>query len=214
MVENHNGVGFRPFKHNYTFADHSMKKSKKALGVYLTYILRHAPEAIQIEMDSQGWVNIEDLVNKSVGVRDFTRDELVKEVQADTKVRFQIHEDGTKVRCVQGHSLDFVLLDLKPYQGDDFVFHGTSTKSIEKIKVEGIKKMSRQYVHLSRDPSTAFVVGQRHGKPDILKVDVGQMLRDGLKVFVAENGVILTDFVDPKYFSSTSILENIWSQKP
>ena len=61
--------------------------------------------------------------------------------------------------------------------------------------------MSRLYVHLSRDEATALKVGKRHGKPVVLKVNAGKMQQDGLRFFLSENGVWLTDKVPVSYLS-------------
>ena len=59
--------------------------------------------------------------------------------------------------------------------------------------------MSRLYVHLSKDIETANNVGKRHGNPMILKVHSSQMFRDGIKFYLSENGVWLTEKVAVKY---------------
>ena len=71
------------------------------------------------------------------------------------------------------------------------------------IMQEGLKPMSRQYVHLSPDAETAYRVGIRHGKPVILQVDALRMVQDGMKIYRAENGVWLTDAVPPQYLQIT-----------
>ena len=58
---------------------------------------------------------------------------------------------------------------------------------------------NRQHVHMSSDETTAFNVGQRHGKPVVLKIDTSTMLQDGFVFFCSENLVWLTDFVPPQY---------------
>ena len=43
---------------------------------------------------------------------------------------------------------------------------------------QGLKSMSRLYVHLSADYDTAVKIGKRHGKPVVLSVDAERMARD------------------------------------
>lgn len=59
--------------------------------------------------------------------------------------------------------------------------------------------MSRQYVHLSKDKETAEAVGKRHGKPIILSINAKKMSEDNISFYLSENGVWLTNYVDPKY---------------
>ena len=69
------------------------------------------------------------------------------------------------------------------------------------IEREGLKPMSRLYVHLSKDTETARNVGARHGKPVIFLVMAGQMHRDGYPFFLSANGVWLTKEVPVQYLS-------------
>lgn len=64
---------------------------------------------------------------------------------------------------------------------------------------EGLKPMSRLYVHLSKDKETAVKVGKRHGKPVVLKIRAEEMYNDGSKFYLSANGVWLTKAVDRKY---------------
>lgn len=73
---------------------------------------------------------------------------------------------------------------------------GTVAKVIQR---EGIKRMNRQYVHLSADVETAKKVGARHGSPVVFVVYASDMYLAGYKFFQSENGVWLTDFVAPCY---------------
>ena len=79
------------------------------------------------------------------------------------------------------------------------MYHGTADRFIKSIMEEGLKSMSRVYVHLSKDIETASKVGKRHGSPIILKVHSGQMYQEGSKFYLSENGVWLTKKVEAKY---------------
>ena len=57
----------------------------------------------------------------------------------------------------------------------------------------------RQHVHLSADADTAVDVGKRHGRPVVLQVDYQALLKDGFKLYVSKNNVILIDEVPPQY---------------
>lgn len=58
---------------------------------------------------------------------------------------------------------------------------------------------SRLYVYLSKDVDTAVKVGERHGDPVIFEVDTKQMIKDGYKFYLSENGVWLTKEVPVQY---------------
>ncbi|WP_205965059.1 RNA 2'-phosphotransferase, partial [Rahnella sp. Larv3_ips] len=84
----------------------------------------------------------------------------------------------------------------------EFLYHGTATRFLESILQQGLIAGSRHHVHLSQDITTAVAVGQRYGKPAVLKVEALRMHQQGFNFFQAENGVWLTNHV-PVYFIST-----------
>jgi putative RNA 2'-phosphotransferase len=171
------------------------------LSKFLSYVLRHEPEAIGLTLGDQGWVDIEDLVEKgnAAGTR-FSRDDLLQVVATNDKKRFSISSDGLRIRAAQGHSVA-VELGLSPRQPPAVLYHGTATRFVESIVAEGLKPLTRQQVHLSFDEETARRVGQRHGKPIVLKIDAGRMHAAGFNFYVADNGVWLTDRVPPEFLS-------------
>ncbi|UOU99372.1 RNA 2'-phosphotransferase [Chryseobacterium daecheongense] len=174
---------------------------KKKISKFLSLILRHQPETIHLELDENGWADIEELREKSARNKiNFTLEELDEVVETNNKQRFAFNEDKTKIRANQGHSID-VDLALTPQQPPEYLYHGTAEINIPSILEKGIEKRSRQHVHLSSDKETATKVGMRHGKPVILTIRTGLMFQEGIEFYLSENGVWLTDFVDAKYIS-------------
>lgn len=171
-----------------------MDKLEK-LGKELAYLLRHCPESKGLTMDERGWVNIDQLVTNAP---EFTRENLIDIVKTDNKQRYSISSDGTKIRANQGHSIN-VNLDLEEKQPPDVLYHGTVERFLKSINEEGLKKMQRQYVHLSVDRETANDVGKRRGEAVILIVDAKAMHEDGFAFYQSENGIWLTDHVPVKY---------------
>ena len=96
---------------------------------------------------------------------------------------------------MQGHSTASVNINYVEKVPPEFLHHGTATRFIESIRNQGLLPGSRQYVHLSQDEQTALAVGQRHGKPVVLKIQALLMHEQGLKFFQAENSVWLTGLV-------------------
>lgn len=172
-----------------------LNKSSK----FISLILRHKPETIGITLDEHGWANVNELIN---GINNSGRNidmEILEEiVRTDNKQRYSFNEDKTLIRANQGHSIT-VNVELKEMVPPDILYHGTATRFLDSIKQQGIKSMSRLYVHLSKDYETAVNVGNRHGKHCVLKIDAKRMHSDGIKFYLSENGVWLTKFVDWKY---------------
>ncbi|WSQ10404.1 RNA 2'-phosphotransferase [Streptomyces sp. NBC_01231] len=164
---------------------------------YLSKHLRHQPERIGLILDEGGWVEIDVLIAAAAahGFR-FSRDELDHVVAANDKQRFAI--DGTRIRASQGHSID-IDLGLAPAPPPPYLYHGTTDRCLEAIRVEGLRPMNRHDVHLSPDRETATRVGARRGRPVVLSVGSGAMHRDGLVFQVSANGVWLTKAVPPQY---------------
>lgn len=175
------------------------KSDYTKLSKFLSYVLRHAPQSIGLNMDKAGWVNMTELLEKSAS-QGLTSEILFRIVAEDTKQRYGISEDGTSIRANQGHSIE-VDLGLKEKIPPIPLYHGTPAQSVEIILKQGLKKMNRHHVHLSTEQSKALEVGQRRGKAVLLVVDTRMMVQDGIPFFLSENGVWLTDFVDPKYLS-------------
>jgi putative RNA 2'-phosphotransferase len=174
------------------------------LSKFLSFVLRHKPDAIDLALDRQGWVSIDELLEKATAAgTQFSREELLYVVQTSDKQRFSISIDGLRIRAAQGHSVS-VELGLPPQQPPPVLFHGTAARFIEAILSDGLKPQARQQVHLSADEPTARRVGQRHGKPVILTVDAARMHTEGFKFYRADNGVWLTDQVPPGFLARYS----------
>lgn len=174
---------------------------KKKTSVFISLVLRHKPEAAGITVDEHGWAEVEELLR---GLAEhghpISMAQLEEIVKTDEKQRYSFSEDKKLIRANQGHSIpvDVQLAEKEPPQ---FLYHGTAEKSLPAIKEQGLKPMSRLYVHLSKDEQTAVKVGSRHGKPVVLIVRAGDMYKDGHKFFLSENGVWLTKEVPPGYLS-------------
>lgn len=170
------------------------------LSVFISLVLRHKPNAANIVLDEHGWANVEELLN---GINETGRkidmDILEKIVATDNKQRYSFNQDKTLIRANQGHSIP-VDVELKEQEPPEFLYHGTATRFLDDIFDDGLKSMSRLYVHLSKDIETALKVGKRHGDPVVLEIYSGDMYKDGYKFYLSENGVWLTKKVDVKYF--------------
>jgi putative RNA 2'-phosphotransferase len=181
--------------------ENKMTKDLTGKSKFLSYVLRHAPHSIGLQLDSNGWADIDDLLAKCAAVDNAMDRTLLHEiVGTNVKRRFTISPDGTRIRAAQGHSVD-IELGLAPVEPPEVLFHGTAVRFVASILREGLKPGRRRHVHLSADETTATAVGQRHGKPVVLRVASGAMHRTGHAFHRADNGVWLTDFVPPAFLS-------------
>ena len=166
---------------------------------FLSLVLRHEPQSIGLRLDPEGWADMGELIACAGKHRmQLTRELIEKVVRTSDKKRFALSPDGLKIRANQGHSVQ-VDLKLEPRTPPEILYHGTATRFIDSIKEKGLISGERQHVHLSPDEKTALKVGQRHGKPVILKVKAGELQRAGGVFYCSENGVWLTEKVAPVY---------------
>ena len=176
-----------------------MKSDLKKISKFLSYVLRHKPEAIGIQLDSEGWIEVDKLINaaKNDNVK-LSKAILDEVVFTNDKQRFTYSPDGLLIRANQGHSVN-VKLALKPAVPPDTLFHGTASRFVESIKRKGLIKKQRQHVHLSSLEDTAITVGNRHGRPIVLTINSKQMHDDGFLFYLSKNGVWLTETVPVEY---------------
>ncbi len=134
---------------------------------------------------------------------DITKEELDWIVDTNNKKRFAYNEDETLIRASQGHSQTMkvdIPMELAPFTS--VLYHGTATKNLGSILKNGLIPQSRKHVHMSNNMETATKVALRHSKDIvILKIDSARMRADNVKIYLSENGVYLTDTVEPKYIT-------------
>ena len=173
------------------------------LSKYLCLLLRHQPDKAELDMDKHGWVSVEQLID---GVNRFSsyhldRALLEKIVAEDNKGRYRFNENHEMIKCCQGHSIAWVEPELDYCEPPEFLYHGTTSKSLEAIEESGaIKKMKRHAVHMQADINKAWQSAERwHKTPVVLKVAASEMYSDGYRFGVTENEVWCTDEVPVKY---------------
>jgi putative RNA 2'-phosphotransferase len=161
---------------------------------HLSFVLRHRPDSIGIELEPGGWVAVDVLLAALARHgRSLSRAELDEVVARDAKRRYTVEDapGGERIRAAQGHSAD-VDLGLAPADPPAVLWHGTTAAALTAIRRGGLQPRSRRMVHLSADRSTALVVGGRRGRPVLVRVDTDRARSAGVVFFRADNGVWLT----------------------
>lgn len=175
------------------------ERRRTRLSKYLSYHLRHRPDALGIELGPGGWVDIDTFLRAAADRGKRIRlDELAEVVAGCAKQRFTLDRAGGRIRANQGHSVQ-IDLELTPTTPPDTLFHGTHPRALASIESQGLRKMKRHHVHLSADRATAIDVGGRRGTPVILLVDAAGMVAAGHDFYVSDNGVWLVDEVPPAF---------------
>jgi len=180
----------------------AMKPELVSTSKFLSLVLRHQLETIGLEMDENGWVEVEHLLTQlaAAGKR-IGRAELEEVVATNDKRRFAFSEDGRFIRASQGHSIE-IDLALEPVSPPAVLYHGTAERNVASILSGGLHSAQRRHVHLSADTATATRVGSRHGKPVVFQVDARAMAAAGYTFYCSENGVWLTERVPAEYLTA------------
>ncbi|XP_027191752.1 uncharacterized protein [Cicer arietinum] len=189
-----------------------------SLGRLLTRILRHMASELNLNMRSDGYVNVNDLLKlnlktfSNIPLQSHTIDDIREAVQKDNKQRFSLIEENEEllIRANQGHTTTAVETEslLKPIlSAEEFpvCVHGTYRRNLDSILASGLKRMKRLHVHFSRGlPSDGEVIsGMRRDVNVLIFLDVRKAL-EGMKLYISDNKVILTEgfegVVPHKYF--------------
>ena len=116
-----------------------MKNSKEKISIHLSYLLRHAPEAAQLDMDRHGWVSVAQLIdNVNESGKALLSEKLLQEIVAtDNKGRYRFSSDGKRIKACQGHSIPWVEPELEVRTPPEFLYHGTTTEALADIMKSG-----------------------------------------------------------------------------
>jgi len=164
---------------------------------FLSFVLRHKPDEIGLNLDPEGWANIDELLQKAGNK--LTMELLMRAVVENDKQRFALSSSGLLIKARQGHTIP-VELGLEPTEPPDVLYHGTYAGGVAAIMSQGLSKMQRHHVHLTASYDLAVATGSRRGKPIILVVKAKELSKEQ-DFFVTDNGVWLTEKVpaDPKF---------------
>ena len=174
---------------------------RKTRSKFLSYVLRHRPDEIGIELDRAGWAPVDVLlVQCDEYGRSMTWEELEEVVATNDKQRFEFSDDRAMIRARQGHSIQ-VDLGYEPMEPPAVLYHGTARRNLETIRFQGLLKGRRHHVHLSTDTRMTLKVAARHGPPVLITIDAGSMQRDGFVFYRTGNQVWLTDHVPVRYLN-------------
>lgn len=173
------------------------------LSKEISYVLRHHPEKYNLSMDNLGFVDINSLLaglnNTSKFNQVITRSDLVDMIKSLDKERFEIKDE--RVRALYGHTIPLLIKKVEIIP-PDILYHGTTESAYQKIKIEGIKRMRRQYVHLAKEINVAISIGKRRtAEPIVLRIDAAKAYSEGVRFYDGGDDIYLVDYVDPKYIS-------------
>ena len=167
----------------------------------VSHALRHRPWLYELEFDDGGWVSADALLRalgtESAALSGLSESDLARMIATSNKKRHELC-DG-RIRALYGHSTPN-RLQKEPVEPPATLYHGTSPETAELIQREGLRRMERQYVHLSIDRATAEEVGQRKARePVILLVRAGAAHAAGVPFYRGNDLVWLADAISQVY---------------
>ncbi|KAJ3982808.1 KptA family-domain-containing protein [Lentinula detonsa] len=194
------------------------------LSKTLSWLLRHGAQSEGLPMRPDGYVKVADLLeNPKIKSQSLDLVGLQQIVNADLKHRYSLvreDDDVWWIKANQGHSIKAVKLDLKPVLSIEDIpsrtaVHGTTKAAwqsicelYELLPSQGLSKMTRNHIHLAQGVTGKNVIsGMRKSCDIFIFINIPKALAAGIKFFLSDNGVVLTEgndkgFLAPEFFLS------------
>lgn len=176
------------------------------LSKTLSHALRHEPWLYELELDDEGWAPLgavlQVLREQREEWRELSRIDVERMIEGASKRRHEI--DGERIRALYGHS---VLRKLRRDRATPpaILFHSTCPDAADAITHDGLKPMSRQYVHLSVDRATALEVGRRKSRmPVLFEIEARAAHDSGVAFYTGNEKVWLADFVPMRFLRTVT----------
>lgn len=154
----------------------------------LVWLLRHNATKLKIQLNPAGFGSIRKILDlKEFSTwRNWKLADVARVVDNCGKGRLELQ--GVAIRAVQGHSIRSVTSAADHWEPDqEALMHGTTLDKWPCIRQEGLRRMTRNHIHLSAG------FGEHLRDTDMLvTVNVAACLDQGLLFERSHNGVILT----------------------
>lgn len=176
------------------------------LSKALSHALRHEPWLFELELDDEGWVPLDDVLEALREERadwgTLSRADVERMIESSSKRRHEIV--GDRIRALYGHSVPGKLWRQRG-RPPAILFHGTSPDAVKVIMHAGLRPMSRQYVHLSVDTTMAREVGRRKSRtPVLIEIDARRAYEAGVPFYEGNEKVWLADVVPVRFMRVVS----------
>ena len=190
--------------------DKHMKRQqmqKKHDSKFLTLILRHKAKDFNLNIDSKGFVKVNDIINLPQSKKNHLTIEKIKEiVKEDKKGRFELtNNEPYLIRCVQGHSIrevsnESALNKLNKISIFNYptVVHGTYKDAYQLIEKTGLNRMARNDIHFSIGFNWENQVksGMRLSCDIFIEINMVYSFFNGIEFFLSENNVVLSSGIN------------------
>lgn len=177
------------------------EEKAERLSRFLALVLRHRAPSFSLEMDDEGFVFVDDLLDviderqSSLSWVEFEHIEAL--TKSEGRQRFEIQDD--RVRATYGHSFPRPIR-YETATPPDNLYIGLAKGKLPDLKSKGLLPVGRQYVHLSEQYDDALEVGRHQGEDaTVVTVKAADAARDGVRFFRPTKGIYLVSKLSPDY---------------
>jgi putative RNA 2'-phosphotransferase len=148
----------------------------------LAFMLRHQPEQFDLELDSQGWAEVGEVVralNERLG-EPVNEDDLRGAVTSGDRVRYEIR--GDQIRALYGHSIQ--VEPGPPSKPPELLYVGIPAQDVERARRFGLRGGRRRFLHLALTEPDAAEGGKRGSRDyTVLTVRALEAWEEGVNFF-------------------------------
>jgi putative RNA 2'-phosphotransferase len=179
------------------------RESLISLSKTAALALRHKPWEFELELDDEGWVDIDELIEAIAEAprwKELNREVFDRMIEEVNEGRLEI--SNNRVRARYGHSFPG-RISREASVPPDILYHGTDKRFLDKILVEGLKPGQRHHVHLSTTRRKAIEVAKRKGNnPVILVIKTTPLVEQGIQFYPGSEQVWLVDRLAAEMFET------------
>lgn len=179
------------------------QEKSERLSRFLALVLRHRAPSFDLEMDDEGFVHIDDLldlIDDRQPALSWVEDEHLEaltKAQPQGRHRFEIRDD--KIRATYGHSFRRPIQypETKP---PEKLYVGVTKSKLPILRSKGLLPAGRQYVHLSEEYAEAEKVASHQGEDStVVTVKAAEAAAAGISFHRPTDGIFLVHKLPPEY---------------
>lgn len=148
----------------------------------LAFMLRHQPEAFDLEVDAFGWADLDEVVralNERLG-EPVDRDDVFDAVEAGDRVRYEIR--AQRVRALYGHSIP--VEPGEPSKPEEILYVAIPSRDVERAMRFGLRGGRRRFLHLALTKDDARESGRRAAREyTVLSIEAIEAWEEGINFY-------------------------------
>ena len=171
------------------------------LSRFLALVLRHRAHNFDLEVDDEGFVSIDDLldvIDEEHRALDWVEFEHIEALtKTEGRQRFQVKDD--RVRATYGHSFRRPI-NYPSAEPPAELYVGVLSAKLPELRAKGLLPTGRQYVHLSESSTEAEEIGRHQGDDSmVVTVQAGKAAKEGVQFHHPTRGLYLVNKLASKY---------------